>query len=155
MNTVILVAGFNDSNKMDCDIKQKWIKLISVLSEKFQPTKLIVLLTISTPFFHMSSKINAMNLALREALCHFHSTYGQSIFCPDINMAPCHDQMFIDAFFCARSHSYIHRWLQCFGKYYALLYPYFLYETPADLHLHERLLVFVGLRFKVISYCFF
>ena len=47
MNTVILGAGFNDSNKMESHIKQKWIKLISILLEKFQPTKFLVPLTIS------------------------------------------------------------------------------------------------------------
>ena len=45
------------------------------------------------------NRSNAIHLALREALCHFNSFYGQSILCPNTNMAPCHDQMFFDAFF--------------------------------------------------------
>ena len=45
MNTVTLVAVFNDSNKMEIDIKQSWI-MISILLEKFQPTKIIVSITI-------------------------------------------------------------------------------------------------------------
>ena len=50
-------------------------------------------------FSHFLKKISAINLALREALCHFNSIFGQSILCPNINMALCHDQMFFDAFF--------------------------------------------------------
>ena len=65
---------------MENDIRHKWIKLISIMLEKFQPKKLIVPLTISTP--------------IREALCHFNSIYDQSILYPNINMALCLDQMF-------------------------------------------------------------
>ena len=67
--------------------------------ENLQLTKFIVPLRISTPIYHISPKIIAKNLALRETLRHVNSIYGHLFLCSSINMALCNNQTFFDAFF--------------------------------------------------------
>ena len=86
LESVTVIAGFNDHRANRHEIVYRWQKLIELIVEKFNPKSLIIPKTIGTALnSHINNKIHMFNSVLFNLVANFHHPYVR-IFSPLLNL---------------------------------------------------------------------
>ena len=82
LESVTVIAGFNDHQANRHEIVYRWQKLIELIVEKFNPKSLIIPKTIgAVQNIHINNKIHMFNSVLFNLVANFHHPYVR-IFSP-------------------------------------------------------------------------